>query len=342
MTEVVVEIGNTHEGSLGIATSLVDMAESAGAKTVKFQMHFAEFESSTDEPFRAKFSMQDDSRFDYWKRVNFSSEDWLKLIRYVESKGLEFLCTPFSLQAAEWLQEKQAVKRWKIGSGDATNYSMIDFMIGTHLPLIISTGLIDDQEIKNLKSRLEKKGAWERTTLLHCISKYPVYSEETALHQLIELSELGCKVGYSDHSGEIYAPILSMCLGATIVEVHVTPTKDFFGPDVKSSLIPTQIAEVVRFAKFLDAIKMDKRTKNELYEEVRGTAEIFRKGLYWRNSLKKGHLVTHSDLLQLKPLSSIRSEEIDQVVGKFVIQDVSARQPLDWVQIAPQEISEEL
>ena len=99
---------------------------------------------------------------------------------------------------------------------------------------------------------------------------------------------------------------------------------------------------MVRFAKILDAIKMDKRTKNELYEEVRGTAEIFRKGLYWRNSLKKGHLVTHSDLLQMKPFSSIGSEEIDQVVGQFLIQDVNPRQPLDWAQIAPQEISEDL
>ena len=126
--DLIVEVGNAHEGSLGIATSFVDIVKSTGAKCIKFQMHLPEFESSENEPFRKKFSAQDKTRVDYWNRVGFSFEEWKYLLSYTKGADLEFLCTPFSIEAARWLFENTEMKRWKVGSGEATNFPLLSFL----------------------------------------------------------------------------------------------------------------------------------------------------------------------------------------------------------------------
>jgi N,N'-diacetyllegionaminate synthase len=328
--EIIVEIGNSHEGSLGIAMSMVDMVENIGGRTVKFQMHLPEFESTRDEPFRKPFSSQDLSRFEYWERVNFSFDNWTKLINYVKTKNMEFLCTPFSIEAARWLFNNNAVRRWKVGSGDATNFPLIDFLIETQLPMIISTGLATAGEIRQLKERLLFRGAWDRVTLLHCISKYPVPAHETALHIIGELKKLGCSVGYSDHSGEIYAPLLALSAGAEIVEVHMTPHKDFFGPDTQASLVPEEILHLIRYCDLSDRTVSDVRSKDELFAEVTETAAIFRKGLYWSRDLNAGEIAQLEDLCQLKPCLGVDSIHIDEVVGKVLDSNVRHLEPVSF------------
>lgn len=322
VAEVIVEIGNAHEGSLGIACSMVDMAKAAGVKTVKFQMHLPEYESTEEEPFRVKFSLQDETRMDYWARVGFNFKEWRQLIDYVEWQGMEFLCTPFSIEAATWLFENHLVKRWKVGSGDATNFPLVDFLVETHLPLIISTGLISELELAILCKRLESLGALERTTLLHCVSKYPVDLDETSLHLMEDLRFYSKRVGYSDHSGNLATPILAMALGADLIEVHMTPHPAFFGPDTKASLTPEQIKSLLEFSKSFEIIQSKKKKKDDIFESVRETAKIFRKGIYWKSNLNAGTVIQLSHLSFKKPIGSIDSIEVDTVVGKIINSDV--------------------
>jgi N-acetylneuraminate synthase len=150
--EIVVEVANLHEGSLGVAKSFVDIIGDAGVKTVKFQMHIAEEEGVRNEPFRIKFSDQDQTRQDYWRRVSLSLDSWLSLKSHCDNLNIEFLCTPFSIKAASLLHENKLVKRWKIASGQATDWTLIEYVAETRLPLIISTGLISDNELHQLKS----------------------------------------------------------------------------------------------------------------------------------------------------------------------------------------------
>ena len=138
--EIIAEIGQAHEGSLGIAHSYIDALVDAGIKVIKFQTHIAEAESSIYEPFRINFSYEDKCRFDYWRRMEFSEEEWNGLKSHCDRLGVEFLSSPFSLQAVELL-ERLDVKRYKVGSGEITNKLLLKRIAETKKPIILSTGM---------------------------------------------------------------------------------------------------------------------------------------------------------------------------------------------------------
>jgi N-acetylneuraminate synthase len=333
-TEIIVEVGNTHEGSLGVAKSFALMAKKAGAKTVKFQMHIAEFEGVVDEPFRVNFSDQDKTRQDYWKRVNFSLNNWIILADYCKTIEIEFLCTPFSVAAAKHLYENDLVKRWKIGSGQAVEWPLIDYVSATGLPLLISTGLISPSEISILKHRLEENGAWERTTLLHCVSQYPAPLEHLDLHLMNDLRSLGCQVGYSDHSGDINVAKYAIALGADCLEIHMTPRKDFFGPDVTSSLLPEEISELLRFSEICELLRKSTGNKMDHFERVKDLRKIFRKGVYWSSDLTKGTIVSKEHLKFLKPVMFVDVVDYEELIGQKLLVDVFIDNP-----VRPEDIS---
>lgn len=328
MTEVIVEIGNSHEGSLGIAKSFVDMAKKANCQTVKFQMHIPEAEGMPNEPFRKIFSDQDETRQAYWKRVGFSEREWTILVSYVNSQGLEFLCTPFSIEAAQWLFENDAVKRWKVGSGDAVNFPLIDYLVSTKLPLIISTGLVSWDEILQLKSRLVRLGAWDRTTLLHCVSEYPVALEKVGLNLIDEISELGCSVGYSDHSGKLAPGLTVIAKRVSILEVHMTPHELFFGPDTPASLSPNEIAFLTKFDSDLEIMSNSGITKDDYFLVSESMRNIFRKGVYWSRDINSGEKVAPSDLIFRKPVNGFDAKDFEIILGKELLRDVSSHNPV--------------
>lgn len=329
--EIIVELGNVHEGSVGIAKSLIDMVALTGADIVKFQMHLAEFEGLPAEPFRVKFSDQDATRSEYWNRVNFSENHWRLLSDYSISKGLEFLCTPFSMQAAQSLLENTGIKRWKLGSGDASNFPLIDFLAGTNLPIIISTGLVSESEIEKLVLRLENLGIKESTVLMHCVSQYPTPLEKSSLHLIDYLKSTGCKVGLSDHSGLLATALYGLSRGVEILEIHLTPHALFFGPDISSSLETHEIQSIVDFRNSLKLIRSsDSLTRNDLYGDAESIRMIFRKGVYWAHDLEPGHIVTLNDLAFLKPCTDIDAIDFEQVLGKKLISKVFTKNPVDW------------
>lgn len=326
--DLIVEIGNAHEGSLGIATSFVDMVADAGAKTVKFQMHLPEFESSADEPFRKHFSFQDKTRLDYWNRVGFSHEEWKHLIDHVERNKLEFMCSPFSVEAAEWLLNDGRIKRWKVGSGEATNFPLLDFMIESKLPIILSTGLVTWNEILEIKARFEKAKSWDRVTLMHCVSMYPTSLQDSSLNIIEELQTLECYVGLSDHSGDLAVPLLAYARGASTIEVHMTPHKRFFGPDTIASLTLDEVANLVQICDRWDILNNNKGNRDTLFNLSQATAKIFRKGVYWKRNLPKGYTIKMEDLSFLKPSSFFEAKNYESILGKITAHQVKAGSPI--------------
>ncbi len=332
--EIIVEIGNVHEGSLGIAKSLIDMVSASNADIVKFQMHLAEFEGYIDEPFRVKFSDQDESRYEYWNRVSFSSKQWGILSDYSNSKNLEFMCTPFSVEAAEILLMETAVKRWKVGSGDACNFPLIDFLADTGLPLIISTGLVSESEIDRLATRLDRKGILSSTTLMHCVSQYPTPLEKSSLNLINELKSIGCRVGLSDHSGDYMVGMIGLTMGIDLLEVHITPHELFFGPDISSSLTTDEISILVQFRNRLAAISsFESLTRDDLYQEAEDLRYLFRKGIYWGRDIAKGEQVKFEDLLFRKPCKGMDAIDFEEVVGSTIHESVQRNSPVFMEQI---------
>ena len=146
---IIVEIGQAHDGSLGILHSYIDALSKTGIDAIKFQTHIADAESSPQEPFRVNFSYEDKTRFDYWKRMEFTFEQWLEIKKHCDEVGLEFISSPFSIAAVDLL-EKINVKKYKIGSGEVTNYLMLDKIAKTGKDIILSSGMSSFNELDDV------------------------------------------------------------------------------------------------------------------------------------------------------------------------------------------------
>src|ERR1017187_377266 len=137
---IIAEVAQAHDGSLGMAHSFIDTAARTGVDAIKFQTHIADAESTPEEPWRIKFSLQDKTRFDYWKRMEFTPDQWQGLKIHAEEKGLIFLSSPFSNKAVEML-EGMGMEAWKIASGELSNLPMIEKIIETKKPVLLSSGM---------------------------------------------------------------------------------------------------------------------------------------------------------------------------------------------------------
>src|SRR5215207_10601930 len=242
------EVGQAHDGSLGMAHSYIDAIADAGATAVKFQTHIAAAESTRHESWRVRFSYEDETRYDYWRRMEFSAEQWAGLARHAADRGLIFLSSPFSVEAVDLL-EKVGMPAWKIASGEVSNVVLLRRVFKTGVPILLSTGMSNWPEIDKAVSLIAEAGVPH--AVLQCTSAYPVGPDQLGLNVLAELRErYRVPVGLSDHSGTIAPSIAAIALGATILEVHVTLSRRAFGPDVPASITPDELRELCDGAGF--------------------------------------------------------------------------------------------
>ena len=310
-TFIIAEIAQAHEGSLGIAHSYIDALSDLGVDAIKFQTHIAEAESSFKEPFRIKFSYEDKTRFDYWKRMEFSEKHWTELKNHCEEKGVEFISSPFSCEAVELL-ERIGVSKYKIGSGEISNYLMLDKIAKTGKPIILSTGMSDYEEISKTIDFL--KSYDNELSILQCTTAYPTKPEQWGLTEIPKLkAKFNCKIGYSDHSSNIASSIAAVTLGAEIIEFHAIFDKKMFGPDSKASLTIDEIKNLVKHIRDIEKSLNHKYSK----KSDKNLKSIFGKSLCVNKDLKKGHKISLNDLESKKPMNmGINSQEFSHVVGK--------------------------
>lgn len=309
---IIAEIGQAHEGSLGIAHSYIDALATAGVSAVKFQTHIASAESSEFEPFRVNFSYEDKTRLDYWQRMEFTPEQWLGLKTHCEDKGLEFISSPFSLAAVELL-ENLNVKRYKIGSGEVSNMLMLEKIASTGKPVILSSGMSSFTELDETTRFLrEKKVCY---SILQCTTAYPTEPSEWGLNVIHGLKDrYQVPVGFSDHSGDIYACLAATALGAEILEFHTVFDKQMFGPDSASSLTIDQVRRLVEGVNQIHQAQSNHidKANNSKFSELK---RIFEKSLAVNNNLPKGHVLMLNDLESKKP----RGKGMDARLFKNVI-----------------------
>lgn len=329
-TKIIAELGNVHEGSVGIAKSLIGMAKKAGADAVKFQMHIAEFESTVDEPFRVMFTVQDKTRFDYWSRVGFSLENWKFLRQHCEQLGIEFICTPFSLEAADLLERHLQVSSFKIGSGDAANWPLLEKVLSTGKTTMISTGLLSMQEIQILTQWISRN-SFNNAIVLHCISQYPALVEKVSLPILEDIRSLHSRIGYSDHSGNLNVAKYALTIkNLEVLEIHLTPHKDFFGPDVSSSLTPEELEQLVQFRDTINVLHNRYETKDKLFYDALETRKIFRKGLFAARNIEPGEILNQDWINLRKPVLGIDSVDLFRVIGLKTKVRIRENQPIQW------------
>ena len=325
---IIAEIGQAHEGSLGIAHSYIDALAKTGVDAIKWQTHIAQAESSIYEPFRVKFSYEDDTRYDYWKRMEFSDEQWFELANHSCSRGLDFLSSPFSIEAAIILQ-KIGVKQWKIGSGEIYNPILVDYLLDTRLPILFSSGMSSIADLDNVINQAIKKST--PFGIFQCSSSYPTPPELWGLEILSDFRErYNCPVGLSDHSGGIYAGLAATTLGADFIEVHVTFDKKMFGPDVTSSITISELEQLVLGSKSIRLALNNKDDKDTLVSSTSNLKKTFGRSLALVSKLPSGTKLSKRDLTLKKPGSGILYDDINKVIGRSLKTHKGIDKLLTW------------
>lgn len=323
---IVAEIAQYHDGSLGRVYSLIDALAVAGVNGIKFQVHNAEFESSKDEPWRVNFSKQDKSRFDYWKRMEFDKHQWTDIRKYVNEKNLQFICSPFSVESAKVMMEI-GVDAWKIASGELSNPMLLEYLMETKIPIVCSTGMSNWKEIEQVYDLLKSS----ELIMLQCTSKYPTDFKDVGINNINELkNRFSVPVGISDHSGSIIPSMVAAVLGVNYIEFHACYSKKDFGPDVSSSLTIEEIEDLVNNIKAIRCLLDNPVDKNEMCRTLAETRHTFNKSLCVNKSLSKDTILTSSDLSCLKPAKGIPASSVKLVIGKRIKRSIQKGEFLDW------------
>ena len=242
----IAEIGINHNGSLVIAKEMVDSCKKAGVEVVKHQTHIPEFEMSK---LMASKTIPGNSTKNIYRIIeecSLNEKDELELKNYVESKGMIFISSPFSLEAIDRL-EKFNVPAYKIGSGEMKNYPMLEKICNTGKPLILSTGMHDIEDVKKSVSFLKSKNPNIELALLHTTNLYPTPDNLVRLGALNDLKNTfeDIPMGLSDHTTTNYSSFGAIALGASIIEKHYTDTRERIGPDIICSVNETECVELL-------------------------------------------------------------------------------------------------
>ncbi len=333
---VIGEIAQAHDGSLGAAHSYIDAIADAGAGAVKFQTHIASAEGTASEPWRVRFSLQDETRQDYWRRTSFTEEQWAGLKRHTEDRGLMFLSSPFSVEAAKLLS-RLGVSAWKVASGEVNHSALFDYILSTGLPVLLSSGMSDFKELDEAVSLVQRRNV--SLTVMQCTSTYPCPPEKLGLNLLETFRRrYGSKVGLSDHSGKIHAGLAAAALGADAIEVHVTFSRECFGPDVPASLTTAELRQLTEGVRFIRKALAHPVEKDQLAVEAQPLRAIFTKSVVACSALPAGRVLSADDLAVKKPGTGIAANRLHEVVGRvlrFPVEADHILQESDLMELEP-------
>jgi N-acetylneuraminate synthase len=311
---IIGEVGQAHDGSLGLAHAYIDAIARAGADAVKFQTHIAQAESTPGEPWRVKFSRQDATRYDYWRRMEFSEEQWRGLRSHAADRKVKFISSPFSLPAAEMLQ-RVTLDGWKVASGEITNRPLLEFMVASGIPILLSTGMSALSEIDQAVAFLQTHQA--PVTVLQCTTAYPCPPEKIGLNLIpMYRKRYRCEIGLSDHSGTIYAGLAAAAIGIDALEVHVTLSRDMPGPDVPASVTVDELLRLVEGIRFIEKMGNHPVDKDLLSEEMRPLRRLFTKSVVAKSDLPAGTVLSSEHLAFKKPGTGIAVERVGEILGR--------------------------
>jgi N-acetylneuraminate synthase len=324
---VIAEIGINHEGSLEKALRMIDDAAEAGCECAKFQSHVIEDEMIPNDviPGNAKESI-----WDIMKRCALNEEEEIELKRYTESKGLIYLCTPFSRAAAVRL-ERMNVKGYKIGSGECNNYPLIAHIAAYGRPVILSTGMNDVASITPAVEILRKAGV--PFGLLHCTSMYPTPYDKVRLGALDDLAAAfpDAILGLSDHSLGNYTCFAAVALGARVLEKHFTSDKSWSGPDVPISIDPTELQQLIEGSK---AIFEALGGRKEILREEQPTIDFAYACVVTTADVAAGESLTPTNIWVKRPgTGEIKAVHYDELMGRIARDFIPANSQVMWSDI---------
>ncbi len=317
--KVIAEAGVNHNGSLDLALELVKEAKKSGANSIKFQTFRSESLACFNAPL-AKYQKNSESfnsQIDMLKSLELTNDEIIKVSRFCNENSIEFMSSPFGIEELHFLLDL-GMQTIKIPSGEITNKPLL-YEIGAvirkkDIKVLLSTGMCNLGDIEKALEILRFKEEQEKITILHCVSSYPAPIEDLNLNVLKTLKKcFNCKVGYSDHSEKIIAPIISVALGASVIEKHLTIDKNLPGPDHKASINPMSFREMV--SNIRESELMLGNGKKEIKDCELENKIVARRSIRSLKEIKKGSLILREDLIYQRPGDGISPMELEKVIG---------------------------
>lgn len=320
-TYIIAEIGNTHEGSLGLAKCMIKAAADCGVDCVKFQTHIFDAESLPSAPNPPYF--KDETRKEYFDRTAFTINEWKELKRYCEEDcGKDFISSPFSLEAVDLLDEV-GIPSFKIPSGEVTNIPLLEHVAQKGKQVILSSGMNTWDELDEAVATLKNNGCTD-LIILQCTSEYPCPPEKAGLNIMQEMADrYNVPVGFSDHTLGSAVPITAVAMGACLVEKHFTLSKLAYGSDAKNSTEPNEFKQLVEDIRMAELAMNTKREKN-LDDGLKNMKTIFEKSIVAASDIAAGTTITKEHLAYKKPGDGIPAREYKSFIGKKLKQSVQA------------------
>jgi len=324
---IIAEVGVNHDGELQKAYKLVDAAKSVGANAVKFQSFSADRLSGKIAP-KVQYQLDRDgtrSHFEMLKALELSFDDQARVFDYCNRAGIEFFSTPYSIEDAEFLNEL-GVRRFKTASADLVDIPLHQAILRFKKQTIVSTGMASQSEIGFVANLYH--AAKVEFVLMQATSEYPAKLENSNLAKIRFLKRLNPSyVGYSDHTDSSTCAQMSVALGCTYFEKHLTITKSDPGPDHAASLNPPEFKKYVEDIESAFAIMGLENP--ELSSEEVNMYQTSRKSFHFRRSLRAGHVLEEKDLILMRPGLGLNYLELSNIIGRTLMVSVEAGEILD-------------
>jgi len=316
---IIAEVGPNHDGKMEKACQLIDMASEAGVDAVKFQLFVLDEIVSKQTPL-AEYQKRsgEENQYEMLKRLLLSHDEIHELKAYAESKGLDFLTTPFDAKSARFLAEL-GVKAMKIPSGEITNMPFLRDVAALNIFTIISTGMSTLEEIEDAVAPfIEAKTQY---ALLHCVSEYPAPTDQINLQAMKTIEEaFHVPVGYSDHTEGTAVPLAAAALGARIIEKHFTINKNDPGPDHAASLEPDELKIMVENIRIMEQALGTGEKKCQPCEM--NTRDVTRRSILLTKDVKRDAKLTEDMLTIKRPGTGIAPKFLSETIGKKASKDL--------------------
>ncbi len=335
---VVAEVGNNHQGELGIAKRLVKSAALAGVDGVKFQKRHTDAlltRAGREAPYTGKNSFGP-TYGEHREALELSIEDMAELKQLAESLGLVFFASCWDEPSLEKVLGL-GVELMKVASADLVNVPLLRKLGASMVPVILSTGMSNIEDVNMAVAQIRRYH--NDIVLLHCNSRYPCPNEQIGLPVIETLRDMyGLPVGYSGHERGVAPSVAAAALGACVVERHITLDKTQRGTDHQVSLEPAELKLMVSMIREVeDACKVKGK---KVFPEEQAASKKLRKGIVFSRDLPAGHVLAEADLTTRCPQHGISPVHWDEVVGTTLKTSVQHEQPLQWEVVTRPDVEE--
>ena len=322
---IIAEACINHEGNIRIGEEMVYMAHAMGVDCIKFQIHVLENEMLREAPQSENFA---EPLWDTLERTNFSVDEHVRLRKLCQKLGIMYLCTPFSRDGADLLEEI-GVDFYKVGSGEMTNLPLIEHIAKKGKPMIVSTGMSEIEEIQETVDLVKSVGT--PLIITHCTSAYPCPYDRVNLG-LIPLyrEQFKIPVGLSDHSRGIYTSLGAVALGAAVIEKHFTLDKMQKGPDHPSSIEPHELGELVKGVR---AVFKARGSEKKIYPEEEPIIAWARESVVTEVDIKAGEIITENMVWVKRPSPGpgvIPAKDLKKVLELKALRDIPKDSQVKW------------